>query len=113
MRPQFFSIFLVGLVSACATNPAPEMLWSKPGEQEQQKTVDIQICTAKGYQVAGPMPRLQVAPPCATPGFACGMAKGQVAASNGLVMGSWKAAYQSGFDSCMYEKGYFQARVTN
>lgn len=112
LRKPVFSIFIFSFLSACASGPTTQVVWNKAGVQEQQKVVDVQICTAKGYQVAGPRPVPQVAPSC-SPGFACGFAKGQVAASNGVAMGSWKAAYQSGFDSCMYERGYVQTTVTN
>lgn len=99
---------VIGSLSACATKPATEINWVKEGVQEQQKVIDTQVCTANAYRTAGPRPHLQSAPAC-TAGFACGMAKGQVAASNGLAMESWNAAFQTGFDSCMYEKGYLQS----
>jgi hypothetical protein len=114
MRPTIFLLFcLLGLLSACATGPTTSVVWTKAGVQAQQKAIDTQICTANGYQVAGPRPVPQAAPACSTPGFACGFAQGSVAASNGAAMGSWKAAFQSGFDSCMYDKGYFQTTITN
>jgi len=100
--------FLIGSLGACATKPATKINWVKEGVEEQQKVIDTQVCTANAYRTAGPRPQLQSAPTCST-GFACGMAKGQVAASNGVAMGSWNQAFQTGFDSCMYEKGYFQS----
>ena len=107
MRTTIFLLFcLLGLLSACATGPTTSVVWTKAGVQAQQKAIDTQICTANGYQVAGPRPVPQAAP-------ACGFAQGSVAASNGAAMGSWKAAFQSGFESCMYDKGYFQTTITN
>jgi hypothetical protein len=102
----------IGTLSACAGGPMTTVTWSKEGVLEQQKAMDIQACTANGYRVAGPRPQLQSAPTC-SPSFSCGMAQGQVAANNGLVMGSWNAAFQSGFESCMYDKGYLQTTITN
>lgn len=96
------------LASGCATQPT--VVWTKAGVTEQEQAMDEQICTAAGYQAAGPRPQQQAAPSCSG-GFSCGFTQGQVAASNGLAMGNWKAAFQSGFNACMYNKGYLQSTI--
>lgn len=93
------TIFIFG----CATEPSFQ--WTHPRYDTSGFEVDNLTCEARGYEVAGPLPQYQPAPNCSG-GFSCGYQKGAVQASNAQSRDTWNSAFNAGYRSCMYEKGY-------
>jgi len=103
MRCNALFIATTMIFVGCATDPSFQ--WTHPRYAASSFEVDNVICEARGYEVAGPLPQYQPAPNCSS-GFSCGYNKGAVQASNTRSRDTWDSAFNAGYKSCMYEKGY-------
>ena len=111
-------LFVIG----CTSTSKAYGEWSHPAFEKNKFNGDNALCEVRGYEVAGPRPRHQSAPDCQksngrfggestpdyksmTDAFYCGR---EVRASNRRAIQYWKSAFNAGFKSCMYQKGYIQ-----
>ncbi len=91
------------LFFGCATEPSFE--WTHPRYDDRAFEIDNLSCEVRGYEVAGPLPRYQPIPVCSG-GFSCGFSQGTAQGSNAKLKDTWNSAFNAGYRSCMYEKGY-------
>lgn len=104
---KFLSLILILFIFPNTTNAEVIPSWEHPTNSTEQIEMDIVSCEANGYKTAGQPLRHQPPPDCSNlSAFDCGYAKEKALGSNKEAEESWQKAFDKGFKSCMYEKGY-------
>jgi len=111
-QPTLILILLI--FTACGT-PQKSVTWKHSNFNANQFEIDKVSCEAYGRNAAGSSPTYQPIPICssyqrgrrrALPDSSCENAKIYIIRLNNKAKQFWEEDYESGFNSCMFEKGY-------
>lgn len=114
MKKLVVLILALFLGNAYADSHSKSVVWVHPTRDANDFEDDKSSCEIIGQEVAGPKPTYQNIPSCGgsarsmMAGSSCASARHNAQKANRDAKQAWLSKFESGYNSCMFEKGYTQ-----